>query len=383
MKRIVTTVGASIFENYKHQHLDFGDLYARVQRPHTEWEGLKPRIERIKKAVLPWAQNNDIASAEISSILKIERELGETADIIFLATDTVDSRLAAEIIFEAMLAWPGDRNVVFNPKEDIIAGLQVENCKTLERDGLPNLIECLYKIIQETYFENTVFNITGGYKAIIPCMTIMAQVNKIPIYYTFERTNELIRIPQAPIEIDYGIFEKYSHVLGDLKKGIEEDWKHYCYKHNIGEDIKNCVWEEEGMAALNSIGQIFWQRYQSFIFIEVPRGGKYFTENDPNVKRELNRAIRQMFSDISNFNFEIQTLRHDQIKHVAIEDTYVYKSTNPPFRIQYKITPGKKIRLINYCYINSDHVHDRYEALLREEYNIWRKADYTVVSFPK
>ena len=105
-----------------------------------------------------------------------------------------------------------------------IEGLQVFDRVKLEREGLTNLVDEIYKLFE--YYspdeENVLLNITGGYKCIIPYLTILAQINRAPLFYINDETEELIKIPQAPLDIDWGMFEKYKNQILLLEKGKQK-----------------------------------------------------------------------------------------------------------------------------------------------------------------
>ena len=117
--------------------------------------------------------------------LKLKEKFGGIK-VHFMATDTILSSLSAEIVAKYL----GNKKIEtnFDKERDVIRDLQIEDAKEFEKNGLVNLVDRVYRIINEQYYENIILNITGGYKAIIPYMTIMGQVNNIPIYYIFEDT---------------------------------------------------------------------------------------------------------------------------------------------------------------------------------------------------
>ena len=63
----------------------------------------------------------------------------------------------------------------------VISDLQVKDSKRFIK-GMRNLIDEIFEIADE-YWGNVIMNITGGYKASIPYLTILAQLNGCPIYY--------------------------------------------------------------------------------------------------------------------------------------------------------------------------------------------------------
>ena len=83
-----------------------------------------------------------------------------------------------------------------------------------------NLIDEIFEIADE-YWGNVIMNITGGYKASIPYLTILAQLNGCPIYYIFEDQDALIKVPNLPFStevIDWKDLYGNSEIIDQLQK---------------------------------------------------------------------------------------------------------------------------------------------------------------------
>jgi len=156
-------------------------------------------------------------SAEIKSLFKLREEKNnEKLEVYLLATDTIASALASEIVTE-ILEKEGLK-VYYNPDFDVIKDLQVEDFNRFEK-GKNKLIERISKLIDEFVKneksnkkrkfikENVIFNITGGYKGVIPILTILAQLYECEIFYIFEESNDPITIPRIPINFDPFLLE--------------------------------------------------------------------------------------------------------------------------------------------------------------------------------
>ncbi|MEE4354840.1 MAG: hypothetical protein V2I97_00120 [Desulfococcaceae bacterium] len=224
--RIIAPVGLSLFSNYKHKGNDSGwnrnydtvkDRNERACKYKSE-----SRIATLKKGIEKFVKS-DNASAEISSILKIAEKFPENEfSVSLLPSDTVVSLLAAELIKDSK--WLENRcsRITKVTVEPFIPGLQVDNEQEFIQKGMSNLIQTITNFINREQ-DNLLINITGGYKATIPYLTIMGQIYNIPLYYTFEETSaansQLIRIPQAPVDFDFTLFDEYyDDILKSLKK---------------------------------------------------------------------------------------------------------------------------------------------------------------------
>lgn len=122
-----------------------------------------------------------------------------------------------------------------------VAGLQVKNLKEFQEKGLYNLLEVVGILSEQASSkkDQLVLNISGGYKAMIPVMTVFAQILSVPIKYIYEESDELFTLEQFPIDYDWDLIMEYSHFIKEfnaLTKAIqlkEED------------QIKECTEEEK------------------------------------------------------------------------------------------------------------------------------------------
>jgi hypothetical protein len=142
---------------------------------------------------------------------------------------------------------------------------------------MTNLINEIYKIAGG-YWGNVIINITGGYKATIPYLTILGQVNKCPIYYIFEDTDALIRIPYVPIDVNWGVFEENEKFFMDLEK---EGIKELPQGLSLRNEVRNLLEIVDGLYSLNPLGITLWGKYKEGIalFYISPIADEYIKSN--------------------------------------------------------------------------------------------------------
>ncbi|MDI6738922.1 MAG: hypothetical protein QME74_00985 [Candidatus Edwardsbacteria bacterium] len=305
MKKVITTVGTSIFTNCLKQCDDIRPHYESLEKtPGGEWDRHRDRIEKLRPAVLKWAAGKPQASAEMKSIGAIAGQLNEPLDVYLIATDTVLSRLAAEMVKALLNAdSTGLISAQFDERKDRIQGLQVDDAAAFCRTGLVNLIQ-RFEDICGGYYADTIFNITGGYKGVIPHITIFAQANNAPLCYIFEDTDTLITIPQTPVDISWGLFEKYEDKIEELSRGLAGmGWDDFRRKNGIGDDFPDIVWRDDklGLLELNAIGQYFYRRYQRWILVYVLAGGPFSSDHAHRQRTRLNRAIEGLHAGLHGF----------------------------------------------------------------------------------
>lgn len=217
MLKVITTVGTSVFGNYRKFNKDDDIKLNYLNRPFKDRN--EERSDKEKAKVRRWTEelsDKSQISAEIKSLLKIKEAGNDDLEVYLLATDTVASYLAAEIVKE-VLEKEGIK-VCFDPEVDVIRDLQVDDFKKFER-GKDNLIRRISQLIDEfskdkkkdkkrKYIrDNVIFNVTGGYKGVIPLLTILAQLYECEIFYIFENSDDSITIPRIPINFDAFLLE--------------------------------------------------------------------------------------------------------------------------------------------------------------------------------
>lgn len=278
---ILTTVGTSLFTNY----LTTDEPMAGLQSLLDEYERqpsakfapddfdskrLLKHIERnwftgfqkAGKYFLPGGTEdlNIHAAAELTSIHKIyellapEERKDMEVHVQFIATDTVASVLAAMLMKtflekpKAQASWPRMTEIRFDPARDVVEGLGVYPGEAADamaaekyyRGGMQNLIQ---KLVGDTGYitaarerykpsrrgnsqHATLINFSGGYKAIIPILTMVAQVEKVPLAYIYDDSQFLSIWEDLPFQFDPAIMERYypHYLLEEIyaPKDLEE-----------------------------------------------------------------------------------------------------------------------------------------------------------------
>ena len=390
MTTIITTVGSSLCTNFVNETNNLiGEfyrlkdlLYSNEHRRQYE-----SYINRFKTRLAQYARETSDPCAEISSVREIITTIGSgPVRVQLLASQTILSWIAATVIQEQLLTEGYE--VQFDEKSDIIYGLQVKDAKVFEREGLVNFIDRVSNV--SNYGNHSVLNITGGYKALIPYATLLAQIYQIPMFYLFgdkfvaEEKYQLIEFPQAPIAANWSMFEQYENVIRDLKEGIE-DWEPYRRMHNISEDFSACISTTNGKDAfLNAVGEMFYQQYQQFQMVYVLQNGPFSKEEAVHNRSVLHQEIGKLLSALKRF------IQHNGLMDAAKEEIaakmreggnagelchayrkgdefFIYKCprTKPEVRLLYSFdyTKGKLEKVVIYDFRighfnHSDYVND-------------------------
>lgn len=243
--KVITTVGISILtQNYQGQFPNSKDALL------SDWanERIQPEIERFRnqdnQSNQLFPKTDQEVCAEIHTLYEIAKQKpAETLQVYLLATDTVTAVLACELI----IAWlnfkkeDGDetakriqiaaavntgeldkmrqqRSIYQSAYPDAfilpIPDLQVNDPRQFQTTGFSNLLTAINAIAGK---DNPLLNISGGYKATIPILTIMGQIYGYPLRYTHQDNKEgqIIGLEKLPVAFDAEQIERIFPLLDE------------------------------------------------------------------------------------------------------------------------------------------------------------------------
>ncbi len=375
MVKIITTVGTSLLDNLGLEFKDLNRGYYRYK------DRRKKEVEKIIKNLKE--KMDEFNCAEIDTLKKIiEKYPHETFEIILIATDTLKGYIVAEVLKEYFKNnnFDGKIEKVNFSEDNVIEGLNVEDGDSFVKDGLLNLFDFLKNFGEENLgMNNVLFNISGGYKGVIPFLTIIAQIYRVPLFYTYEKSEVLITIPQLPINIDWSVFIKYRDLIEKLKNGMELNESFYNFKLKNGYlDFPDIIYEVEDngmyLVSLSPIGEWLLEEFKKYLLVKVVKNSKFYSENKGN-KREIEDVLLELEEKLKDrienekINNTEQLLKflkekvsdNDDLKHGGNfpNNAFIFKSTNKnQIRLLYspEIQNGDLIlKLIDYKRGNFNH----------------------------
>ncbi|AEB10598.1 putative CRISPR-associated protein [Desulfobacca acetoxidans] len=161
-------------------------------------------------------------TAELGSLLAMKRtegmlEQGEKADdneFFLLHTDTDDGKLCAEVLEEVIKTSYGPAKLTVNVKSIKTEFLNLDDSEGFKK-GLLKLQETVEIHCKNSDKKDTrrYFNVTGGYKAIIPYATILAWNKDMDVCYLYEQSTDLIIIPKIAVDC----FPSYEKIVEESK----------------------------------------------------------------------------------------------------------------------------------------------------------------------
>lgn len=253
MKTFICTVGTSICTGTGL------DLRQFAKRKLEEWDALLEDIavaelfameaaNRLPEKELPRV------SAEINSLLKMG--LTEADRVVLLATETIDGKLCAELVQRLLR----NRNLCAAVEIKVIQGLQAQDGTRFRQEGLKNLMAYIAR------FENddVVFNPTGGFKSVVPYVTLAGMLFNRPVRYIHEYSDDLITLVNIPITVDdeliFSIEDKLQRIDRDSSIS-EKEWRKGTGYHDVR--FECLVEEDHGQITMSGIGILLWERFKT------------------------------------------------------------------------------------------------------------------------
>jgi putative CRISPR-associated protein (TIGR02619 family) len=220
MYSIISTVGTSVFGrpgtrlHTSVQEFDgsaYGNLSSIANSQKFEgFELFQQALDSLKALGDNFLRS---ASAEINGIEGIlEGELVRKGHhFYFLASKSPAGVLAARVLAE----FCKERYEANKSEVRIIADLQVADAEAFRRSGIPNLIQTVYELIVESKRDglNSILNITGGFKASIPYLTIVGMLRDTPVSLIHETGNKRINLAGLPFTLDYQRIRQYKKLI--------------------------------------------------------------------------------------------------------------------------------------------------------------------------
>lgn len=382
---VVTPVGTSLFTNgtdkIKRNFNRIKDTSESEWNKYDSYVGDNSRLRQDSELFIQ--QETTSASAEFQSIAKIRDEFkDDDIEVRLLASDTIASRLAAEILMNQGNVLGNNVSVKFEAETDVIKGLQIKSTEEFSNRGMPNLMRRISQLDGQL-----VINITGGYKATVPYLTILSQVDQIPLFYTFEELEtdspDLIKIPQVPLNVDWQLVQYYAEVLTKIDEGIE-NWAEFEEENDVEiNDLRGCIEVADNIAAFSWFGERFWKRYKNHYLVEI-NPNSYFE----HLKswHGINTAIEDLYNRLNSalspdafvepccFNAISELGSNNNLNHGGkINDkTFIFKTQkkrNPiRFAYSFKVDNGEVTSIIIFDILRESFNHKVYIKNFKTKY---------------
>jgi len=262
MKTYICTSGTSILtksginlERFKNVSLSRWDEYEH------DIAAVRDRVsELLARLSLP--TKLDDTSAEIKSLVKMG--ITPADQVILIASDTVDGKLSAELV----QTFLSEREICHEVEIKVIRGLQAIDGRLFQQEGLKNLLNFL--ISHE--HENVVFNLTGGFKSVVPYISLIGMLFNKPVHYIHEDSEDVITLSNLPILINENVVFLVEDKLRkiEIETSIKKaEWQKGIDFHDRRFDV--LIEETKGEVTLSGLGLIIWERFKLDYPVELER----------------------------------------------------------------------------------------------------------------
>lgn len=194
------------------------------------------------------------ASAETHGLFRMGLTASDRVEL--LVTDTEEGKACADLVAEVA----GERLGV-SVRVNRLQGLQVENEQDFRRVGVQNLFATVRQLCREQAGLEPVLNATGGFKGVVPYLTLYGLLERIPVVYVFERSSTLLHLPPAPITFDFEGLHPAADALRALRAqelmSVGDFWELASGIPHLERPRVEAVLEQvDDMVALSALGQL-------------------------------------------------------------------------------------------------------------------------------
>ncbi len=283
--------------------------------------------------------------------------------VILLHTETTDGRICAE---EAGLLIEEAFQVTTRLIE--VVGLQVKQAVDFRRIGIHNLISRMDRMRGENPDDEWVLNVTGGFKSVVPYMTLYGLIYRMDVIYLHETAGELIHLPPIPITFDFEHIGGFRDAIRALRR--EGVMSRAAFDVLIPKDLRaNREWlrslieEEDGMVAPSGLAGLFFKETDEHT-VQVLLS--------PEAQNELNGSSGFVRKQYLAMLARVSDPLWRDSKHHAVHgtDLTVWK----PGRVSERVLGFVKGNRVFVCELAQ---HERYEELLQTR----KVADYPESTF--
>ncbi len=294
MKVIISTVGTSLITN----NIQVREKVEQIMgKPINEKDHFADIFKQLEGELLQQINHSTFDpvrySAETNSLSKIGVSAGDC--LYFLTSDTLDGLLCGQI-----LKIVGEKKWGASANSHVIQGLQVFNAHSFRKQGLESLVEQMTKILSiypPSAFK-VILNPTGGFKAVVPYVTLMGLIEGVPVQYIYERSNHLITLPSAPLKLDLTRLKALDPVLTALsddylshEEVCRETGLSLYELQNQFQDV--LVWEDD-LVTLSALARLIYLKegYQ--------KGDRYLISKTVQKKFQKAPYLKKIFYPLFN-----------------------------------------------------------------------------------
>jgi len=210
-KLILCTVGTSIANSCPEQR--------ELIRRKTNWTDDYSALSKQLDDFVSKTSNPRKISAEMNTLDRIGIDAGDR--IVLLSSDNAPGRACSEALKQVIMEHFGLASGAVDLKR--IEGLQVRDAKLLREQGLKNFVKVVLSYLNDPQYQysyETIINPTGGFKGILPFLTILGMLYGKRTIYIFEFSDELINLPPLPFSFDLQLYNRVRPALHFIDREV-------------------------------------------------------------------------------------------------------------------------------------------------------------------
>lgn len=205
-RTIICTVGTSVANGCK----SIQSYYQRTSSWEEDVSELKSEIQSRLDHMLASDEMRIRVCAEIHSLHRLD--CGPSDEVILFTSDTAEGKACGEAVCSMVQQFFDVKGIRLTR----VPGLQARDGERLKKQGIPNLINFVAPILQDPqrrYSGGVVLNPTGGFKGVVPFMTVLGMLYGARVVYMFEFSNQLVTLPPLPVSLDFDVLERARPAL--------------------------------------------------------------------------------------------------------------------------------------------------------------------------
>jgi len=245
----ISSVGTSIIENSDKEFTNIvdsdKDLETFKERCFQDNQLRSQYLDRYVQIVI----DNSGLSAEIDAL---KRDIQPHDRIILLSSKTDKAFFCAHALKTYFVNYHNIQDIEII----IVEGLREPDDTEFQERGLPDFLNVLIQSIEnhkDRY--QIVLNPTGGYKSLFPLMTLVGIIYEIPVIYTFEKTDHIIKIPPLPLHVHLPAWTQMESLIQLLnqKTDFHDNTIYQNNKHQFG----LMLYEKNGKLQASALSNAF------------------------------------------------------------------------------------------------------------------------------
>lgn len=216
----ICTQGTSIANGNSAGLANLARLQHELQKRQDEWNCRHLEFEQAIEGKLSTMSSDALAhaSAELDILSKHGMQLGDR--VVLLCSDGYLGKVCGEwnkrMIVKAFGLKDSDVEIVRVPD------LQVMDGQRLSNFGIKNFIDLARKAIEKYNGLYTVYLCpNGGYKGVVPFLTLLGMQYHCNVLYTFEFSDSVITLPPLPYVFDRDLYLRARGAIRRLTDKVE------------------------------------------------------------------------------------------------------------------------------------------------------------------